>query len=394
MSMADPLLLQLLDKYATHSITAGEKKQLYELLQSTDHHTELETIIDNQFQSSVFELPEDDELRKIIFQKIQQKIKEPAKVRSIGVWKRWTVAASILILIGVGSYLFFFNKQAPTTIDGPQEIADVPAPKTSKAVITLADGKIIAVDSLTTLAQGNVVVNRTADGKLIYQSGNDNPESGIQYNTLTNPRGSKVIDMTLADGSRVWLNAGSSVTFPVAFAGDERKVAITGEAYFEVMKDTQHPFKVDIAGKVEVEVLGTHFNVNSYANEDDIKITLLEGAVKVGQQSAANRQQSAFLKPGEQAQLKNDIKIVKDVDVEMVVAWKNGKTLFKSADLKSIMRQVERWYDVDVIFEGNIPDRTFSGGVSRDVNLSELLRIFEVSKIHFRIEGKKLVVMP
>lgn len=392
--MADPLLLQLLDKYATHSITAGEKKQLYELLQSTDHHTELETIIDNQFQSSVFELPEDDELRKIIFQKIQQKIKEPAKVRSIGVWKRWTVAASILILIGVGSYLFFFNKQAPTTIDGPQEIADVPAPKTSKAVITLADGKIIAVDSLTTLAQGNVVVNRTADGKLIYQSGNDNPESGIQYNTLTNPRGSKVIDMTLADGSRVWLNAGSSVTFPVAFAGDERKVAITGEAYFEVMKDTQHPFKVDIAGKVEVEVLGTHFNVNSYANEDDIKITLLEGAVKVGQQSAANRQQSAFLKPGEQAQLKNDIKIVKDVDVEMVVAWKNGKTLFKSADLKSIMRQVERWYDVDVIFEGNIPDRTFSGGVSRDVNLSELLRIFEVSKIHFRIEGKKLVVMP
>jgi transmembrane sensor len=393
MSMADTLLLQLLDKYTTHSITDREKQELYDLLQLPENHTELETIIDNQFQSSVFELSENDELRRVIFSKIQQKIKEPAKVRKLGTWKRWSIAASLIVIIGLGAYFTFFNKQTSKP-DNRRQIADISAPKTSKAVITLSDGKIIALDNITTLAQGNVIINKTSEGKLIYQPVPEHPELNIQFNTLTNPRGSKVVDIMLGDGSRIWLNAGSSIKYPVAFSGNERKVFIKGEAYFEVMPDKQHPFKVDIVGKGEVEVLGTHFNVNSYDNEDDIKITLLEGSVKASLEAGKQNPKSVILKPGEQAQLKNDISVVKNVDVELVIAWKNGKTIFKSADLKSIMRQVERWYDVDVEFNGNIPDRTFSGGVAREANLSELLRIFEVSKIHFKMEGRKLVVMP
>src|SRR3982751_4169120 len=148
MSMADTLLLQLLDKYTTHSITDREKQQLYDLLQLPENHTELETIIDNQFQSSVFELSENDELRRVIFSKIQQKIKESAKVRKLGTWKRWSIAASLIVIIGLGAYFTFFNKQTSKP-DNRRQIADISAPKRSKAVITLSDGKIIALDSIT-----------------------------------------------------------------------------------------------------------------------------------------------------------------------------------------------------------------------------------------------------
>ncbi|HEY1202426.1 MAG TPA: FecR domain-containing protein, partial [Niastella sp.] len=202
------------------------------------------------------------------------------------------------------------------------------------------------------------------------------------------------------DGSRVWLNAASSLRSPIAFIGNDRRVELTGEAYFEVAKDAHKPFHV-ITPTQDVEVLGTHFNVNAYENEPAVKTTLLEGSVKVNQLAIDNKQlakkaeRSVVLKPGEQAALSrahSPLTIAHSPDMEEVMAWKNGFTIFNKADLKSIMRQVERWYNVDVVYEGDIPQRTFTGGIERSARLSELLRLLEVSKVKFRVEGNRLIV--
>jgi ferric-dicitrate binding protein FerR (iron transport regulator) len=193
--------------------------------------------------------------------------------------------------------------------------------------------------------------------------------------------------MTLADGSRIWLNAGSSVTYPVAFTGKERKVSVNGEAYFEVAPDHTKPFFVS-KGEMSLQVLGTHFNVNAYDDEQDIKITLLEGSVKVSQ-----RGQTGLLKPGEQARVAADIKVANTVDLESVMAWKNGKFSFADEDLKSIMRQLMRWYDVDIIYQNDVPERFFTAEISRNKNLLALLKVLEASDIHFKIEGRKLTVI-
>jgi transmembrane sensor len=390
MSITDPSLLQLLEKYTTYSITEVEKQQLYDLLRSPEHLAELETIIDNQLQSSVYELPEDNELRQVIFHKIQQKILEPAKVKKLSMWKRLAVAASILFLIGVGSYFVLFNKEV--SAPGNQQLmADIPAPKTTKAVITLADGKIIALDSLTTLAQENVVINKTVEGKLVYQSTTDKFESTIQYNTLTNPRGSKVVDITLADGSRVWLNAGSSLTYPVTFVGNERKVSISGEAYFEIAHNAVKPFIVS-KGVANVLVLGTHFNMNAYEDENDIKVTLIEGRVAV-----SNNLSKMKIEPGEQAVIAEDgkINVEKNVDVDQVLAWKNGMFKYNSANLETLMRQAARWYDVDVVFASKmISNDTYTGSIPRTVSLATWFRVLEESGVHFKIESRKVIVLP
>jgi ferric-dicitrate binding protein FerR (iron transport regulator) len=196
--------------------------------------------------------------------------------------------------------------------------------------------------------------------------------------------------MTLSDGSKVWLNAGSSVRFPVAFTGNERKVSITGEAYFEVARDAYKPFIVkDINRNAEVQVLGTHFNVNTYDDEPVMKVTLLEGAVKVIKGISTR-----LLKPGQQAQVGSDVKVITGIDTEEVMAWKNGRFQFKKASLQEVMRQVARWYDVEIVYEGKIIPQEFGGKMQRDLKLSEVLEGLAKSQVHFRIEKKKVVVMP
>jgi ferric-dicitrate binding protein FerR (iron transport regulator) len=210
------------------------------------------------------------------------------------------------------------------------------------------------------------------------------------------------MELILPDGSKVWLNAASSIRYPTAFTANERKVEITGEVYFEIEPlapkggKGKVPFivKINTPSGVsgQVEVLGTHFNVNAYSDEPAMATTLLEGKVKV---SSLVNGQSSILKPGEQAVLTHNsqLTIHNNVDMDLAVAWKNGLTAFKSADIKSIMRQVARWYNVEVVYEGTTPQRTFTGGVSRDAKLSELLHLLEVSKVHFRIEGNKVILM-
>jgi transmembrane sensor len=265
----------------------------------------------------------------------------------------------------------------------------------------LADGRMVALDSVVNgslAVQGNVNVVKKADGEIEYRQEDAlrQARDNMVYNILYNPRGSKVINLTLGDGTKVWLNAESSLKYPVVFAKNERKVEITGEAYFEVSKDPLRKFTVDANG-IKTEVLGTHFNVNSYADANDVKVTLLEGSVRV---TADNGRQAAIIKPGEQAkvlrQTRDDepthVDIDNNVDVEMVMAWKNGLFNFSDADVKEIMQQAARWYDVDVVYSGTISNEKYKGKISRTTNLSELMKILEINGVKWRLEGRKIVV--
>ncbi|MEP7258201.1 MAG: FecR domain-containing protein [Flavitalea sp.] len=308
--------------------------------------------------------------------------------------KMMAAAAVIALLFLAAGYFFYHSRNLSKEMGGgPAMTAAITpdiAPGYSGAILTLSNGEKLVLDSaqngsLTT--QGNTQVVKY-NGQLTYKN-ETSGETKILYNTMSTPRG-RQYQLVLSDGTQVWLNAGSSITYPTAFSGKERRVTMTGEAYFEVAKNAGMPFKV-IAKNAEVSVLGTHFNINAYADEPIMQTTLIEGSVKV-----SKGKESDLLTPGQQAQLSEvgRIQIVREADVELALAWKNGFTSFKSADIKTIMRQVERWYDVSVNYEGSTPERTFTGDISRNANLSQLLRLLEVSKIHFNINGNKLTVLP
>jgi ferric-dicitrate binding protein FerR (iron transport regulator) len=324
---------------------------------------------------------------------VQKPISEVGKLRRMRPW-RWVAAASVILVMSYGLWVMSGKKSQVTGEE--TEVAktnDVPAPTGTKAMITLADGTTVYLDSVAggmLAVQNDVQVMKTAEGKVVYSSAS-RVSGEIVYNTLFNPRGSKVVDMTLSDGSHVWLNAGSSVKYPVAFVGNERKIEITGEAYFEVTHDAKKPFIVS-KGETSVTVLGTHFNVNAYDDEDAVKVTLLEGSVKVG---ASDK--TVTIKPGEQAQVNggNAIGLVvnRGVDVDEVMAWKNGKFSFKGQDLELIMRAVARWYDVDIVYENKVDDK-FYADIPRDTKASDVLKALELTgKVHFRIEGTKITVL-
>jgi len=305
----------------------------------------------------------------------------------------WGAAASVIFLLGVSGYFLFYNKTTKPAPIAKVLPHDVKAPQSNKAMITLTNGQKVFLDSVGNGAlavQGNVKLVKLAGGQIAYQQSTGEVSGKMEYNTLSNPRGSRVIRMTLADGSKVWLNAGSSLTYPVLFIGNERKVSITGEAYFEVMHDASKPFIVN-NGSMDVKVLGTHFNVNAFEDDDDntIKVTLLEGSVKIN-----NGKATGLLKPGQQALVNKEVKVVSDVDLGMVMAWKNGYFQFDNASLQNVLKRISRWYDVDVIYEGSNQPREFVGEMQRDLNLSEVLKILEKNNVRFRIEGKELIVLP
>lgn len=304
-------------------------------------------------------------------------------------WVRY--AAAIILVLGVGIYFFSTNKKTNENVAVVASAAnDVKPPSSVNAIITLADGSNIVLDSAANGAiatQNNVVVKKIDDGRIVYE-GTTNETA---YNTLSNPRGSRVIQMTLADGTKVWLNAASAIRYPTAFNGKERIVEVTGESYFEVSKDPSKPFKVK-KGDLEIQVVGTHFNVNAYDEEERLEVTLLEGAVQVKAGNAQNVQ----LQPGEQSQLTRSGNLTKTagVDVEAVMAWKNGIFDFGiKSDGYSIMRQLSRWYDIEPEYKGVFKTH-FGGTISRHVNLSEVLKVLEATGVRFEVNGKKVIVVP
>ncbi len=226
------------------------------------------------------------------------------------------------------------------------------------------------------------------NGSIVYKEGV--ASNKISYNILRVPRGSQIASIVLSDGSKVFLNSASSLKYPVSFVGNERKVEITGEAYFEIAKDSKKKFIVQ-SKELTTEVLGTHFNVNTYEDEQDMKVTLLEGSVKVSGGSS-----HIIIKPGDQAEWKNGVmKVNKAVNIDQVMAWKNGRFQFESSDIESIMLQLSRIYDIQVKYEGGSIKEKFGGGINRNANISQVLKILELTgKVHFRIENRIVYVRP
>lgn len=312
------------------------------------------------------------------------------------IWlKRIAVAASVLIIFSLGYFKLKPTNISPSTnsiVNAPAKKNDI-MPGGQKALLTLSDGSQIILDSASNgllSQQGGTKVIKLANGQLQYAvSSLGNTET--VYNTMSTPAGGQY-QLTLPDGSKVWLNASSSIHYPTAFLEKERRVTITGEAYFEIAKNANQPFIVKVYNGAEVKVLGTHFNVKSYADEDEIQTTLLEGSINIYSGLKNN-----ILVPGNQAKIdkSGSIKVQVDADLEEAMAWKNGNFQFNSADVKTVLRQAARWYNIEVVYLGNpSTENRFTGKIPMSVNLSRLLKWLEYSDVHFKLNGKKLLVTP
>ncbi|RAJ24568.1 FecR family protein [Pedobacter cryoconitis] len=309
-------------------------------------------------------------------------------------WPRIAGAAAVLLMLSAGVYFFKLPAHQLALLTQKEQAPQI-LPGGNKATLTLANGKKITLDGADNgqlAEQAGIIITKTKDGQLVYtvsDQGTHKEERQTAMNTIATPKGGQY-QINLPDGTKVWLNAASSLRYPAVFTGSERRVSLTGEAYFEVAKiHPAKPFSVSSLTQT-VEVLGTHFNINSYTDEQAVKTTLLEGSVKVTAQMGTSG--SVFLKPGQQAVLLGNQLNVNLSNTEEAIAWKNGMFSFKDADLQTVMRAVSRWYDVEVSYEGNLPGRQFSGEIHRNINLSEVLDILSFFKVHFRIDGKKITV--
>jgi ferric-dicitrate binding protein FerR (iron transport regulator) len=400
--MPDPRLKYLLDQYLAKTCTAPEKQELAVMILTAEHDEAVKDFLEQTWNKITADedMPEERGAQIIasILQQTRDSKANTGKVTRMFPWKKVAIAASIILMAGVTSHFLLFNKTEKrneiVTVTEPAK--DVEAPKASKATITLANGQRVYLDSVGSgqlAVQGNVKLVKLKNGQIAYQSESGEMLTEMKYNTLENPKGSKVIDMMFSDGSRVWLNAGSSVSFPVAFVGNDRKVSITGEAYFDIAHNEAKPFIVkNVAENVEVQVLGTQFNVNTYTDEDAIKVTLLKGSVKILR--PAQNDKAVVIKPGQQAVVTDKINVTDNIDVEEVMAWKNGKFQFgEKMDIQSIMRQIARWYDVEIEYKGNV-NGFVGGSISRNVNISNVIEMLEkTGEIKFKLEGKKITVM-
>jgi len=383
-------------------MTNDEIRRLAERIASgiaTDEEVHLYNLIYNSFQSSTGEWDEDlygsrEELEMVMKKNIWKRARiEKPFIRMK--WFRWAAAAAIITAFSTVSFFIFRNRDTDASITSSAKLQtqkgrfknDV-APGQEGAILTLSNGKTIVLDSVDngSLAQQGATEVVKKNGQIVYT--NQGSSSEVLYNTMTTPKG-RQYSLVLADGSKVWLNAASSITFPTAFEGKERRVSITGEAYFEIAHNAQMPFIVQ-KGEMSIQVLGTHFNVNSYEDENSINVTLLEGLVKMTKGNV-----NSFIKPGQQARLQNEgIKLINNADINAIMAWKNGLFVFDGTDIGALMRQLSRWYDVDVVYDKKIND-LFYAEIPRNTKLSDVLKALELTgQVKFEINGKKIIVLP
>jgi transmembrane sensor len=306
----------------------------------------------------------------------------------IKLWPRIAAVASILLILSFGTY-FLLHKQPPQQY-AQIKVQDI-GPGGNKAVLHLANGHKISLSDASNgelNKQGGSSIKKTADGSVVYAS--KHIDGAMVYDTLTIPC-SGTYHLTLSDGSKIWLNATTSIRYPESFSGKERKVELLyGEAYFEVVHDSKMPFRVTNGNQI-IEDIGTHFNVSAYENENEIKTTLLEGAVRVSVNGYVK-----MLKPGQQSivQSINSPIIIKEANTEEAVAWKNGYFRFNDEKIEPIMRKLSRWYNIDVVYEGPITNEGFYGKISRFRNISGVLNLLKGSKgVHFKVEGRRVTVM-
>ncbi len=382
-------LEHLYQRYIEDTCTEDERAELFSILAANPGDPQIAGMLDGTWNTiNMAELRPLNNPEGILNDILGQHTKPV--IKKIG-WYRYAAAASIAIALSAA--LYFYTSRNPVTDRNTERVANI-APGTNKAILTLSNGKVITLDSATEgeiARQTGIVIRKTQDGQLDYDLLKDQKDQStghLAYNTIATPRGGQY-QVNLPDGTKIWLNAASSLKYPAVFNGKQRRVELSGEAYFEVAKDKAHPFIV-ATDRQEVQVLGTHFNVNSYTDEGATKTTLLEGSVQVSVFGTPD--EGHVLKPGQQALLRSNSLNVHTVDTEETVAWKNGYFQFNEADLGSIMRQLSRWYNVDVTFESKPSTDLFHFRVPRNMSLTDLQKIFETNGINFKIEGRTLIV--
>lgn len=298
----------------------------------------------------------------------------------------WAAAAAAVLVLAAGTWTILKRPAAKQDIAVNKPGQDI-APGSNGAILTLADGSQITLDSL-----GNGQISNQHGSRVILQSGSLTYDaagaSTASYNTIRTPI-ARQFRLVLPDGSKVWLNAASMLKYPTAFTGTDRTVEISGEAYFEIAPNAQQPFRVKIDNKATIEVLGTDFNINAYTDESSIRTTLLTGSIRVNTTGG-----SAVLKPGQQAAIRETIQVNNEINTGQVTAWKDGIFNFDGMGVGEVMRQLTRWYDIEVIYEKNVPDIRFYGEIGRNLSLSQVLEGLKLSGVNFRIEGRKLIVLP
>jgi transmembrane sensor len=385
-------LQQLLEKQLEGRLTPTERSHLLYLLRQPQNRLILEDHLEKILHDNRYNDNSDLD-KQALFDEVMQEANARETTPIIPLYKKWLpYAAAIIIALAVGAwYLTKTNPEKQNIVAQQTNATKDTAKNTNKVMLTLADGTQVAVDEVR---DGDIHNGLGADiekqqGLLVFR-----PSAAIKgdsYNTITTARG-KQYHIILPDKTEVWLNAASSLKFPLAFNGKERKVILTGEGYFEVAKNPAQPFIV-MANETKVRVLGTHFNVMAYDDEGPVRTTLLEGSVQLNQHAA-----NVVLKPGEQGRIadnSNGFKVSKP-NLEQIMAWKNGEFRFEDTRIETIMRQAERWYDLDVVYSADMPtDLALSGVISRKEKVTQLLDILEAThKVRFSIEGNKVIVMP
>jgi transmembrane sensor len=390
---------ELLWKFLNQSITPEEQKSLEEWVEEQPgHQAYFDKIRSEEFlkvslrQKNELSEPDDDKYIAALQRRLHESIRETSQDRQSKpqrgvVWRWLPYAAAVLIGISLG-VLFFRNDKPSATVVTQKDIT----PGGNRATLTLVDGRVISLDE----TQEGIIVGEDYIG---YQRDSsqviawNSSEETHDMLTLTTPRGG-TYQITLPDGTRVWLNAASTLKYPSRFRGNERIVELSGEGFFAVTKSVfrgqkfaNQPFKV-VSGSQVVEVLGTQFNISNYLEDKETLTTLVEGKVNV----SAGLLPDVMLKPGQQTRLKNGKLMVNDVNVAPIVAWKSGMFHFREIPFEELMHQIERWYDVDVVYKSRIPQETFSGRMRRDVSLFTVLNLLKASEIKFRVEGKRLII--
>lgn len=389
-------LADLYQKYINNTCTKEEQEEFLLMVSESSEDGAIERLMDDTWDKLNTEqllFPAANSVLNNILLNEQVPV-----VKKISWFRDIAATAAILAIISTGIYFYQNTKSNPVL----QSETTAILPGKNKATLTLANGTVINLDHASNgqlAQQTGIKITKTTDGQLVYEITEQNKKeitsAETAYNTITTPRGGQY-QVNLPDGTKVWLNAASSLKYPLTFGKNQRTVELRGEAYFEVATvlknekgSKKKPFTVK-TDKQEVEVLGTHFNINSYVDENLTKTTLLEGIVRV--KTTTFSPSSSVLKPGQQAVLNNNILTLQTVDTEEAIAWKNGFFQFNESDLGSIMKQLSRWYDVDIVFEGRSPNDLFHFKAPKDQNLTEIIKIFEINGINLKIEGRKLIV--
>ncbi|SKD09767.1 FecR family protein [Chitinophaga ginsengisegetis] len=388
--MNETRLSYLFKKLLDQSLSPAEKEELGMLIEQQRDDAPLEELIQQALEDAPVEHRMDDQATRQVLDAIRFADSEPAlHVSHRRSWLRTAAAAAVFIAVAATAYYYWPVRSGRTPVVKVEDVQ----PGGNKALLTLADGRVVALDSSSTqtMQQGAASIHKQG-GQLVYTAARNSNQP--EFNTLRTPRGGQ-FKVQLPDGTNVWLNAASSLRYPTDFNGTERLVQVSGEAFFEVAKDAARPFRVAVSKHHSIIVLGTRFNVKAYNDDAIAKTTLLDGAVKVT--FSMGKVQEVQLQPGQQAQVSaadETMQLVKQVNLDQEMAWRSDAFSFEGQTLEEIMKQISRWYDIDVVFPGKVPDISFGGGMSREVNLKEVLDFLRDSRVHYKLEsnGKKLII--